>query len=48
MYENAELESLLDEDSCQTQDALALTLGVTQPTISHRLKSLGMIQKQGN
>ena len=48
MYEDAELESLLDEDSCQTQEALALTLGVTQPAISHRLKSLGMIQKQGN
>ena len=45
VYEDAELEALLDEDSCQT---LALTLGVTQPAISHRLKSLGMIQKQGN
>ena len=57
MYEDAELESLLDEDSCQTQEALALTLGVIQPiiqaiqslqAISHSLKSLGMIQKQGN
>ena len=51
MYEDAELEALLDEDSCQRalgQEALALTLGVTQPAISHRLKSLGMIQKQGN
>ena len=46
VYEDAELEALLDEDSCQTQEAL--TLGVTQPAISHRLKSLGMIQKQGN
>jgi len=27
---------------------LALRLGVTQQTISYRLKSLGMIQKQGN
>ena len=44
VYEDAELEALL-EDSCQTQEALALTLGVTQPAISHRLKSLGMIQK---
>jgi len=42
------LEALLDEDSCQTQKELALTLGVTQQTISYRLKSLGMIQKQGN
>ena len=38
----------MDEDSCQTQKELALTLGVTQQTISYRLKSLGMIQKQGN
>jgi len=42
-----ELEALL-EDSCQTQKELALTLGMTQQTISYRLKSLGMIQKQGN
>ena len=41
VYENAELEALLDEDSCQTQNELALTLGVTQQTISYRLKSLG-------
>ena len=27
---------------------LAHTLGVTQKAISHRLKSLGMIKKQGN
>jgi len=30
MYEDAELEALLDEDSCQTQKEFALTLGVTQ------------------
>ena len=48
IYEDAELEALLDQDSCQTQEELALTLGVTQQAISHRLKSLGMIQKQGN
>ena len=47
MYEDAELEAL-DEDSCQTQKELALTLGVTQQTISYRLKSLGMSQKQEN
>jgi len=44
VYEDAELEALLDEDSCQKE--LALTLGVIQQT--YRLKSLGMIQKQGN
>ena len=48
MYEDVELESLLDEDSCQMQEALAITLGVTQQAISHRLKSIGMTQKQGN
>jgi len=36
----------MDEDSCQKE--LALTLEMTQQTISYRLKSLGMIQKQGN
>jgi len=40
MYEDAELEVLLDEDSCQMQKEL--TLGVTQQTISYRLKSLGI------
>jgi len=47
VYEDTELE-LLDEDLCQTQKELAFTLGVTQQTISYRLTSLGMIQKQGN
>ncbi|KAM0729388.1 Mariner Mos1 transposase [Formica fusca] len=48
VYEDAESEALLDQDSCQTQEELALRLGVTQQAISHRLKSLGLIQKQGN
>ncbi|EFN81552.1 Histone-lysine N-methyltransferase SETMAR, partial [Harpegnathos saltator] len=48
VYEDTELEALLEEDSCQTQEELALTLEVTQQAISHRLKSLGMIKKQGN
>lgn len=47
VYEDMELEVLLEEDSSQTQKELALTLQVTQQAISHRLKSLGMIQKQG-
>jgi len=34
VYEDAELEALLDEDSYQTQKELALTLGVIQQTIS--------------
>jgi len=48
VYKDTELEALLDEDSCQTQKELPLTLGMTQQTILYRLKSLGMIQKQGN
>lgn len=47
-FEDEELEAILDEDPCQTQEELAETLGVTQQTISYRLKQLGMIQKQGN
>ena len=36
VYEDAELEVLLNEDSCQTQKELALTLGATQQAISHQ------------
>ncbi|EFN83170.1 Histone-lysine N-methyltransferase SETMAR, partial [Harpegnathos saltator] len=38
--------TLLEEDSCQTQEELALTLEVTQQAIPHRLKSLGMIKNK--
>lgn len=47
-FEDEELEASLDQDSCQTQKELALSLGVTQQAISKRLKAIGMIQKQGN
>lgn len=47
-FEDEELETLLDEDSCQTQEELAISLGVSQPAISKRLKALGFIQKVGN
>lgn len=46
-FEDSELEALLDEDSAQTQEELASTLGVTRQAISKRLHALGMIQKQG-
>jgi [histone H3]-lysine36 N-dimethyltransferase SETMAR len=47
-FEDDELEALLDEDPCQTQEELAKSLGVTHSAISKRLKAAGYIQKQGN
>lgn len=47
-FEDVELENLISEDSCQTQEELAASLGVTQAAISKRIKALGYIQKQGN
>ena len=35
------METLLEQDSCQNQEELARSLGVTQ-------QAMGMIQKQGN
>ncbi|GFV72212.1 mariner Mos1 transposase [Trichonephila clavipes] len=48
VFEDAELEALFDQDSCQTQQELSGLLGVTQQASSNRLKFLGIIQKQGN
>ena len=48
IFEDSELQALLSEDSCQAQEELAESLGVTQQAISKRLKLMGMIQKQGN
>ena len=47
-FEDEELEALLDDDCCQTQEELAGSLGVTQAAISKRLKAAGYTQKQGN
>ena len=47
-FEDSELETLLSEDSYQTQQNLADSLGVDRSTIAKRLKALGMIQKQGH
>ncbi|CAH2099263.1 unnamed protein product [Euphydryas editha] len=48
MFEDEELEALIDEYCCQTQEELAESLRVTQATVSKRLKAAGYIQKQGN
>ena len=48
VFEDEELEALLEQDSCQNQEELARSLGVTQQAISKCLKAMGMIQKQGN
>jgi len=45
VFEDAELEALLEQDSCQNQEELVRSLGVTQEAISKRLKAMGMIQK---
>ena len=47
-FEDKQLEALLDEDPSQTQEELAESLEVTQQAVSVRLKSMGMIQKQGS
>ena len=47
-FEDEQLEALLDEDCCQTQEELVESLGVTQAAISKRLKAARYIQKQGN
>ena len=47
-FEDEELEALLHEDSCQAQAELAESLGVDHTTVLKCLKTLGIIQKQGN
>jgi len=47
-FEDEELKALLDEDQCQTLKELAEALNVTEMAVSKRLKSMGMVQKQGN
>lgn len=46
-FEDEELQVLLDENPCQTQEELAEQLGVTHQAISLRLHAMGKIQKEG-
>lgn len=46
-FEDEQLQSLLDENPCQTENELANQLGVTQQAISKRLHAMGKIQKDG-
>ena len=48
IIEDEKLETLLDEDPCQTRNELAESLGVDHSTIYRRLNVLRVIQKQGN
>jgi len=47
-FEDEELETLLDEDPCQTEEELAKTLNVDRSTVGKRLHKIGMVQKLGN
>lgn len=46
-FHDEELEALLYEDDCQTQNLLAEQLNVDRTTISKRLKAAEFIQKEG-
>lgn len=48
VFEDAELEQLLDEDCSRTQGELAAELSITQQAVSKRLKALGMVSKAGH
>ncbi|ETN87109.1 hypothetical protein NECAME_01268 [Necator americanus] len=45
-FKGAEMEPLLDQDSGQTQEEHAETLGMNQQAISGFLKVLGLVQQQ--
>lgn len=47
-FEDEELETLLQDDPCQTLEQLSESLNVAISTVSDRLHAIGMIQKQGN
>ncbi|GBP74884.1 Mariner Mos1 transposase [Eumeta japonica] len=46
-FEDEELQGLFDIDSCESLQELATSLAVVLSTVGKRLKTMGMIQKQG-
>ena len=48
IFEDSELEVLLAEDSCQKQEQLVESLGMTQQALSECLYAMEITQKQGN
>lgn len=46
-FGDAELQALLDENPCQTQEELAVQLNVSRATVSNRLHAMGKIRKLG-
>ena len=47
-FEDAELQALLEEDSCLSLDRLAKEFNVVRSTVGKRLHAMGMVQKEGN
>ena len=45
IFENEDLEAILDKDPCQSETQLAEELNATQQIISKRLHRIGMVQK---
>lgn len=43
-FDDQELKTLLDDESCHTQEELAKALNVSRSAVSRRLKRMGMIQ----
>ncbi|EGI59188.1 Mariner Mos1 transposase [Acromyrmex echinatior] len=47
-FEDAELQALLEKDSCLSLDRLAKELNIDRSTVGKRLHAMGMVQKEGN
>lgn len=47
IFNDAELQALLDQDDTQTQKKLAEQLNVTEQTVSDRLREMGLIRRAG-